>query len=101
MGELLGVAIDTGQRTRLKGVGRHLAEQANRLAEYDAVYSLYSAAAHGDAWTATLPGVAGRDLLHVMAYWARLLILVADAKKMVLTGEAYETLAQLAKGPVG
>jgi hypothetical protein len=36
--------------------------------------------------------------MHAFAYWARLLIQVADAKKIILTGEAYQSLQVLARG---
>ena len=77
---------------------KHLAEQVDRVDEYDAVYSLYSAWAHGDPWTARGKPLAHDGPWHTLKYWARLLILVADAKKIVLAGEAYESLQVLAKG---
>lgn len=80
---------------------RQLAEAVDRAEEYGAVYGMYSAWAHGDPWTAGLGHSANAGLMHVLTYWGRLLIQVADAKKIILTGDAYDSLRILAKGPLG
>lgn len=83
------------------GTLRHLASALDRTAEYDAIYGLYSAWAHGDPWTAKLIELGHGGLWHALAYWARLLLGVAEVKKIVLSGEDYESLAELAKGLAG
>ncbi len=80
------------------GTLRDIANDVGRKAEYDAVYGLYSAWAHGDPWTSQLPEVAHGGLVHAFTYWARLLVQVADAKRIILSGEAYQSLVVLAKG---
>lgn len=77
---------------------RTLATEAGRTAEYDAVYGLYSAWAHGDPWTSGLRETGYEGLWHVLAYWSRILVQVADAKRMILSGEEYQVLAELARG---
>jgi hypothetical protein len=78
---------------------RQLAQKTQREREYDVIYGLYSAWAHGDPWAASLRDVGHAGLVHLLGYWARLLIHIADAKKIILAGEAYQLLAELAKGP--
>ena len=80
------------------GTLRQLAGASGREAEYDAIYRLYSAWAHGDPWTAGQLELGHGGLWHPFVYWARLLTQVADAKKIILAGDAYETLQELAKG---
>ncbi len=77
---------------------RDLANELGRTAEYAAVYGLYSAWAHGDPWTAGLLKIGDGGLWHLLAYWSRILIQVADTKRIILAGEEYEGLAELAKG---
>jgi|GEM_PF-3574276 len=80
------------------GTLRDLATDRGRNDEYDAVYRLYSAWAHGDPWTSGILHVGPDALMYLYPYWARLMIQVADAKKIILTGEAYQSLEELAKG---
>ncbi|MBL8880548.1 MAG: hypothetical protein JNG88_15655 [Phycisphaerales bacterium] len=78
---------------------KQLAAKVDRGAEYDAIYGLYSAWAHGDSWTSEmLHAPHGKLWAGVFPYWARLLIRIADAKKIILSGEAYESLVICAKG---
>ncbi|RMF74061.1 MAG: hypothetical protein D6744_14975 [Planctomycetota bacterium] len=87
---------------------RQLAKEVDRVAEYETIYATYCAWAHGDPWARDLPseprdarrsGIEG-GLWHPIAYWARLLKSIADAKKIVLSADAYKTLEVAAKGMV-
>ena len=80
------------------GTLRDLAKDLDRTAEYEAIYGLYSGWAHGDPWTSSLLKLEHGGLMHLYTYWARILIQVADAKKIRLSGEAYQSLVVLAKG---
>ena len=79
------------------GTLKDVAVEVGRAEEYDAFYGLYSAWAHGDPWTGSLLRAANGGLLHAFSYWARLLIQVADAKKIILAGAAYDALTKLAR----
>ncbi len=37
-------------------------------------------------------------LFHLYAYWSRIMIAIADAKQIVLSADAYNSLVKLAKG---
>lgn len=91
---------DTPRSHWYDGNLRQLAAQISpvRVAEYKAIYALHSAWAHGDAWAADNLTPVGGDLWHPFAYWARLLKGIADAKKIILSSNAYEVLDELAKG---
>jgi len=69
-----------------------------RTAEYEAIYGVYSAWAHGDPGTSDLIRIGHGGIWHAFGYWAQILIQVADAKRIVLTGEHYELLVELRKG---
>ncbi len=73
-------------------------KDVQRLPEYEAIYGLYSAWAHGDPWTSDPLKVGHGGLMHLYGYWARLMIQVADAKRIILAGDSYRTLQQLGKG---
>ena len=77
---------------------RSLAEIVERTAEYDAVYGMHSAWAHGDPWTSRLLRIRHSGLVDLFTYLSRLLIQVADAKKIILTGDTYKSLVVLAEG---
>ncbi|RJP32091.1 MAG: hypothetical protein C4547_14595 [Phycisphaerales bacterium] len=77
---------------------RSVAEEIGRTAEYESVYGLYSACAHGDSWTASQPGPAHAGLDHLYAYWSRIVICIADAKQIILPADQYELLVDLTKG---
>ncbi len=90
-------------QTRLRmhwypGTLRQLANEVGRTVEYDAFYSLYSAWAHGDPWTAGLLDLGHSAIWHPLVYWARMLTRIADAKQIVLAGEHYQLLVELSKG---
>jgi hypothetical protein len=80
------------------GTLRDLAAEVGREGEYKAVYALYSAWSHGDPWTAYLLELPHAGILHLFMYWARPIKLVADAKRIILSGDTYKTLEELAKG---
>ncbi|HUU97206.1 MAG TPA: DUF5677 domain-containing protein [Phycisphaerae bacterium] len=80
------------------GTLRDLAGQLDRIAEYEAIYGLYSAWAHGDPWTAGTNQLGHGGLIHAFAYWARVLRLIADAKGIILAADQYEALTKLATG---
>jgi hypothetical protein len=89
------------ERTRshwYPGTLRDVASEVGRTAEYNAIYGLYSAWAHGDPFTAGLLRAANGGLLHAFVYWGRLLTQVADAKKIILSHEQYGSLERLSKG---
>jgi hypothetical protein len=80
------------------GTLRDLAQEVGRIEEYSAIYSVYSACAHGDPWTSGTPTAGWGHIWHALAYWARLLVQIADAKKIILTGDSYRSLVELGKG---
>ena len=80
------------------GTLRDLAQSLGRDAEYDAFYGLYSAWAHGDPWTSSLLELGNGGLVQAYAYWAQIMIKVAEAKHIILTGDAYQSLEALARG---
>lgn len=80
------------------GTLRDLASEVGRTAEYDAVYGLYSAWAHGDPWTSDDLELGHGGLMELCFNWARILILIANEKKIILSGDAYRVLESLAKG---
>ncbi|MBI5866544.1 MAG: hypothetical protein HZB38_18920 [Planctomycetes bacterium] len=84
------------------GTLKELALEVGRSDEYDAVYAMFSAQAHGDPWVADMlqrgNNMGPEGLWLAYGYWARLLTQIADAKKIILTNDAYKTITLLAKG---
>ncbi|MDX2200619.1 MAG: DUF5677 domain-containing protein [Phycisphaerae bacterium] len=69
-----------------------LAESVNRTAEYDAIYGLYSAWAHGDPWVVGQLEQLHGGLMEAFRYWGRIIRLAVDRKKMVMEPDAYNVL---------
>ncbi len=81
---------------------RNLAETVGRLPEYQCWYKLCSAWAHADP-SASRQDWVGDDLPALMTsicYYGRMLLQIAEAKRIVLTGEQYEALRQWDLGVV-
>lgn len=79
------------------GTLRDVATEVGRSAEYSAIYGLCSAWAHGDPLIGHWLQGGQHGLWHAFVYWARLMIQVVDAKKIILTGGAYRFLQELAR----
>lgn len=80
------------------GTLHDLAAAVGRKNEYRTIYSRYSAWAHGDPAATRRTRVETGGLWPLFAYWAAILLLIAEKKQIILAADQYETLRIAAQG---